>query len=218
MIASKDQSHVTGTVSTQREILMSKKALNKKNLTALGAEALAELLLEISRGNAAQQRRLRMELSANAGATDVAREIRKRFATLRRSTAFISWRQQSAFARELADLVGLIQMRVAPDDPSEAFELLWAFLQLAPSIYERCDESNGTIGGVMSDVMEVISDIAPQLNADGTTLADRVFEALQDNGYGEFDGAIPALAEAFGYMGLAHLKTLAQAAAATPVR
>ncbi len=131
-----------------------------------------------------------------------------------------TWRvtfASGSFARELADLVGLIQTRVAPDDPSEAFELLWAFLQLAPSIYERRDDSNGTIGGVMSDVMEVISDLAPQLATDGTTLADRVFEALQDNGYGEFDGAIPALSEAFGSDGLAHLKTLAQAAGTAPL-
>ncbi len=196
---------------------MSKKTLNKKNLIALGADNLAELLLEISRGNAAQQRRLRMELSANAGAADVARDIRKRFATIRRSTAFVSWRQQSAFARELADLIGMIQARVVPDDPGEAFELLWAFLQLAPSIFERSDDSNGTIGGVMSDAMEALSDLAPQLNVDSTILADRVFEALQDNGYGEFDGAIPALAEAFGSDGLAQLKTLAQTAEATPL-
>ena len=196
---------------------MSKKTLNKQNLTALGAEALAELLLEISRGNAAQQRRLRMELSANVGTADVARDIRKRFASLRRSTGFVSWRKKSSFARELADLVGLVQTRVAPEDPNEAFDLLWSFLQLAPSIYERCDDSSGVIGGVMSDAMEALSDLAPQLNIDGTILADRVFEALQDNGYGEFDGAIPALADAFGPDGLAHLKTLAQTAEAIPL-
>ena len=34
--------------------------LNAKNLEALGAEPLAELLIEISRGNAAAQRRLRL--------------------------------------------------------------------------------------------------------------------------------------------------------------
>ncbi|MBL4769402.1 MAG: hypothetical protein JKY94_17150, partial [Rhodobacteraceae bacterium] len=73
------------------------------------------------------------------------------------------------------------------------------------------------IGGVMSDAMEALSDLAPQLNIDGTILADRVFEALQDNGYGEFDRAIPALADAFGPDGLAHLKTLAQAAETTPL-
>ncbi|MEP3329727.1 DUF6880 family protein [Sedimentitalea sp.] len=196
---------------------MSKKTLNKTNLTALGADALAELLLDVTKGNAAQQRRLRMELSASAGTADVAGDIRKRCATLRRSTGYVSWRKKGAFARELSDLIGLIRTRVAPDDPGEAFDLLWSFLQLAPSIYERCDDSSGTIGSVMSDAMEHVSDLAPMLTTDCRALAERVFEALQDNGYGEFDGAIPALAEALGSDGLARLKDLAQAVEAEPL-
>lgn len=196
---------------------MSKKTLNKTNLTALGADALAELLLEVTRGNAAQQRRLRMELSATAGTADLARDIRKRFATLRRSTGYISWRKKSSFARELSDLTGLIRTRVAPDDPGEAFDLLWSFLQLAPSIYERCDDSSGTIGSVMYDAMEHVSDLAALLTTDRRALAERVFEALQGNGYGEFDGAIPALAEALGSDGLARLKDLAHAVEAEPL-
>ena len=43
-----------------------KKTLNAKNLEALGAERLAELLIEISAGNAAAKRRLRLELGGSA--------------------------------------------------------------------------------------------------------------------------------------------------------
>lgn len=43
---------------------MSKKFLNKSNLIALGAERLTGLLPEVTTGNAALQRRLRLELSA----------------------------------------------------------------------------------------------------------------------------------------------------------
>ena len=42
--------------------MASKKTLNAKNLEALGAARLAELLIEISLGNAASKRRLRLEL------------------------------------------------------------------------------------------------------------------------------------------------------------
>ncbi|WP_120632623.1 DUF6880 family protein [Ruegeria sp. EL01] len=196
---------------------MSRKTLNKNNLIALGAETLAELLLDITQGNATQQRRLRMELSAHVGASDVARDIRKRFSSLRRSTSYIEWRQQNAFARELSDLVDLIRARVAPDEPDEAFDLLWAFLSLAPSIYERVDDSHGTIGMVMSDAMEAISEAAPRLSIDGHTVAERVFEGLQDNGYGQFDGAIPALADALGTEGAERLKQLAWAVQDAPL-
>jgi hypothetical protein len=43
--------------------MASKKTLNAKNLEALGAERLAELLIEISSGSAAAKRRLRLELA-----------------------------------------------------------------------------------------------------------------------------------------------------------
>lgn len=43
--------------------MASKKTLNAKNLEALGAQRLAELLIEISTGDAAAKRRLRLELA-----------------------------------------------------------------------------------------------------------------------------------------------------------
>ena len=42
--------------------MAAKTALNAKNLEALGLERLAELLIEISAGNATAKRRLRVEL------------------------------------------------------------------------------------------------------------------------------------------------------------
>ena len=59
-----------------------KKTLNAKNLEALGAERLAELLIEISAGNAAAKRRLRLELAGAQSPAEVAREIRKRLSAI----------------------------------------------------------------------------------------------------------------------------------------
>jgi hypothetical protein len=44
--------------------MASKTALNAGNLEALGASRLAELLMEISKGDAAIKRRLRLELAS----------------------------------------------------------------------------------------------------------------------------------------------------------
>ena len=46
---------------------MSKKTLNKDNLAALGADRLADLLVEVSTGSADIKRRLRLELAPNLG-------------------------------------------------------------------------------------------------------------------------------------------------------
>ena len=67
------------------------KPLNAKNLEALGAARLAELLAEISAGNAAAKRRLRLELAAAQSPGDVAKEVRKRLTTIGRSRSFVDW-------------------------------------------------------------------------------------------------------------------------------
>ena len=48
--------------------MASKKTVNLANLEALGAKRLAEILLELGMGDAGVKRRLRLELSAEAGA------------------------------------------------------------------------------------------------------------------------------------------------------
>ena len=48
--------------------MASDKTLNAKNLAALGAERLAELLLELATGDAVAKRRLRLELDARTTA------------------------------------------------------------------------------------------------------------------------------------------------------
>ena len=69
----------------------SKKTLNAKNLEALGAERLAELLMEISRGNAAAKRRLRLELAGAQSPSEVAKEVRKRLTSIARSRSSVDW-------------------------------------------------------------------------------------------------------------------------------
>ena len=119
---------------------MSKKTLNKANLENLGADKLAALVMELVQGNAALQRRARMELSAAQGPKDVAADLRKRFASLRRSTSYLDWRKQRALVKDLESLLAMIETSILPHDAQDGFELLWSFLQLAPSIHERTDD------------------------------------------------------------------------------
>ena len=187
---------------------MSRKTLNKTNLERLGTAALADLVLDLVAGNAALQRQARMTLSAAQGPKDMAADIRKRFASLRRASGFLDWRKQHALVKELDALLDMIEARISPEDADTAFELLWSLLQLAPSIHERTDDSNGAVGDVMGRAVELIGVASPRIAADRNALAERVLEAVADADFGEFDGIIPATAEALGPEGLAHLKTV----------
>ena len=195
---------------------MAKKTLNAENLEKLGAGRLAALVMDLVRGSAALQRRARMELSAAQGTKEVAADLRKRFASLRRSTSYVDWRKQKAFVKDLTGLVAMIETGVAPFDADEAFDLTWSFLQLAPAIHARTDDSNGAVGQVMGEAMGILARISPRLTVKPSLLAERILEAVAEAGYGEFDGIIPAMAEALGPDGLNHLKAITEAWAGAP--
>lgn len=95
---------------------------------------------------------------------------------------------------------------MAEVDPAEALELMWQFMGLAEAVHERCDDSNGVIGNVFRAACCDLRPLASMAKPDPVALADRVFAALNENGYGQFDDLIEALVPALGDKGLDHLK------------
>ena len=190
---------------------MSKKTLNHANLAALGADRLAHLLMEISTGSADIKRRLRLELSHNLGAGELAHEVRKRLAAIRRSTTYVGWRKRRALIKDLGTQSAMITDKIAPEDPATAFDLLWEFVALAPSVFERVDDSRGEVGDVFRAALLRLGDIAPSAGVPPDDLAARTWHAVLDNSYGVFDGIIPLMAGALGGDGLAQLRDLVTA-------
>ncbi len=197
---------------------MSKKTLNSANLEALGAARLADLLIEVSAGSADIKRRLRFELVHNLGASELAHEVRKRLASLRKSKSYVGWRKRKAFLKDLDTQLVMITDKIAPDAPTLAFDLLWDFVDMAPSIYQRVDDSRGEVGAVFQQALEQFEPIAPLAMLDPNALAERVWGALQANEYGQWDGIISLTADALGEAGLSHLRSLVQAYGDAPVQ
>jgi hypothetical protein len=200
----------------QRVFMALEKTLNAKNLVALGADRLAELLLELAQSDAAMKRQLRLELASQAGSDDIAAEIRKRLATIAKSKSFVDWQKIRVLTRELDAQHAAILKHVAPTKPAEALDLLWRLLDMAPSLYERCDDSNGIIGDIMAKTLSNLGAVARSANLPIDKLADRVFASLCADDYGQFNGLIAQMAEALGKYGLGLLKTKFEALAATP--
>ena len=153
---------------------MSKKTLNKANLADLGSDRLADLLLEVSTGSADIKRRLRLALSHNLGVSELAHDVRKRLAALRKSKTHVSWRRRKSLVTDLTTQVSMIVDKIAPDDADVAFDLLWQFLELAPFIHVRADDRRGDIHDVFDGAIQHFEDIAPRAQLDVQTLADRV--------------------------------------------
>ena len=94
-----------------------KSTLNSKNLEALGAPRLAELLIELSTGNAASKRRLRHELAGTASTGEVVRETRKRLTSVARSRTYADWTKRRALVADLDTQRRAIVEQVAKADP-----------------------------------------------------------------------------------------------------
>ncbi|ARM90504.1 hypothetical protein RHEC894_CH04267 [Rhizobium sp. CIAT894] len=188
--------------------MAAKTTLNAKNLEALGAQRLAELLIEISTGSAAHKRRLRMELAGNHGSAEVAREVRKRLASIARARSFIEWHKVKAVNADLETQRSTIVTVVAADDPKEAFDLIWQFLAVAHTIFERSSSGDSVFIETFHQACADAGVIASAASIGVDILADKVFDALQDNDHGQYDPLIAEMVPALGKDGLERLKSL----------
>jgi hypothetical protein len=124
-----------------------------------------------------------------------------------KSRSFIDWRKIRELAQDLEHQRTAIILHIAPTKPDEAFDLLWHLLAMAPSIYKRCDDSNGAIGSVIGAALIDLGAVADQAKLEPHKLADRVFTGVCVNDYAQFDGLIALMADALGHQGLGILKT-----------
>ena len=197
--------------------MASKTTLNAKNLETLGAERLAELLIEISTGSAVAKRRLRLELAGAQSPKEAGREVAKRLTSIARARSFVNWQNRKPLVTDLESQLRAIREQIAPADPTEALALAWRFMQVATPLFERCDDSSRIVIGVFHDACALLGEIALAAGTPAAALADAALEALRDNGYGQYDGLIAILTPALGAEGLAHLKQRIEALSATPV-
>jgi hypothetical protein len=181
-------------------------SLNARSLEALGAARLAELLLQHTEGNAAARRALRLALAETRGPQEMAQEVRKRLATLDRSER---WLDRRAFAPVLAELDSqrqAIATAIGSQTPALAVELLWRLLELAPSLLDRVDDSDGAGLALFHRASADLGRLACQARLPAAALADQAAEAVLDNREGQYDLLVCHLAEALTPEGLRRLR------------
>lgn len=184
----------------------SKKTLNAANLERLGAERLAALMMEITEGQAAIKRRLRLELAGEAGPDDLASELDKRLASIAEKRTRITWRRYAEFTRELRQLRAAIAGPMAELNAFVALELLWRLLSLADPVMDRIDDSKGEVAAVFTAAVEDLGPLAIAARANPQGLADRVFETLTADTEGLMSGIVAAVLPALNDEAMASLR------------
>ncbi|MFO1079327.1 MAG: hypothetical protein U1E23_01685 [Reyranellaceae bacterium] len=192
-------------------------ALDLASLSDLGVERLAALLLEGAQADPALKRRLQLVLAARRGPAAAAHAIGQRLAALARARGFVDRRRTRGLAAELDEQRRAIVETVAPADPAEGLALMWRFLALADSVHDRCNDSSGVVQPVFHAAVADLATFAAAARPAPQDLAERVWEALQDNDYGQYDRLLSALAPSLGADGLALLRQRAAELASPPV-
>lgn len=185
-----------------------KTTLSAKSLEALGPERLAQLLMEISQGQPVFKRKLRMALAASQGGETLIRSVRKRLRELGRGESYIDWHKAKAFRAEIDGLRRVIFDDVGRTHPAEGVDLLWGFLGIASTCYNRCDDSHGYLSDTFAQAREDMGILARQTKLDAQILSQRIFKSYQDNGYGQYDRLISILAPSLEDDGLDVLRGL----------
>ena len=185
--------------------MVTNRKLTIETLTKLGARKLAELLIAEAAGN----RRLKqMATSTQDGPAALGAILRRRLVTLAKSRSMLPYDKGRELIAELDGLRTTIFETIGARDSELAFELLWKFLDLHPSILERVDDSSGRVGSVFRMACDDLGPLAQQARIEPQALAATVFEKITNNSYGIYDGLIVSLAVALGQKGRAALRAL----------
>ena len=179
-----------------------------ETLAKLGAHKLAELLIAEAAGNRRLKQTLNLAVSAKDAPAAVGAILRRRLVTLAKSRSMLSYDRGRELIAELDGLRATIIETIGTKDSELAFELLWEFLGLHPSILERVDDSSGRVGSVFRMACDGLGPLAQQAGIEPEVLAATVFEKVTSNSYGIYDGLVVSLAAALGQKGRAALRGL----------
>jgi len=196
----------------------SKKTLTAANLAALGAERLAELLIDVAEGHAQIKRRLRLELAAAVGADDLVSELVKRLEAVNDSRARIHWRKHKEFVRELDMLRGLIAGRLTALDPTPALPMMLGFVALAEGVSHRTADAKGEIEAVFDVAVDDLAAIAPLALPDPRALGDQLLDLLLHGRPGLGPRALKNVLPALGAEGVTRLRAQIETAMASQKR
>lgn len=187
----------------------------RSHLTGLGAETLADMLLDLAERDMALLRRL--DLAASATTTSPAEHagrLRQELRHVLRPRDFIPWDEAADWVEEVLDALEQIPPLIAQGEAAEAKSLVEAVLDDLPQALEQVDDSGGG-GTELLERAAALHLLACQaLRPDPMELAEELLEREWDDPFGTFNGASETYADLLGDAGLAAYRRLAEAALA----
>ncbi|CAM3134079.1 DUF6880 domain-containing protein [Paracoccus nototheniae] len=172
-----------------------KPTLSADTLKDLGADKLAQLVLEEAERNAGFRRQVKAALAGKSGPEAIAKLIDRRLSGLARAKSFIEWDKAHAFADDLRSLTDTITSELGPAAPALAIDRLLRFIATHEQVFERVDESSGRVQDVYYQAIAAIGGLVQSLTApDADLLPDKIMAALGESTHGYLADVTDAVA------------------------
>lgn len=162
-----------------------KPTLSTDKLKELGAEKLAQLVLEEAERNAGFRRQVKAAMAGKSGPEAIARLIDRRLSGLERAKSFIEWDRTRAFAEDLRSLTDTITSELGPTASELATDRLLRFIATHEQVFERVDDSSGRVQDVYYQAIAATGDLAPRLPGPAAdALPGKIMAALGESSHG----------------------------------
>ena len=185
-----------GETVSNRDLPMARKpALTTEKLKDLGADKLAQLVLDEAERNAGFRRQVKAALAGKSGPEAIAKLIDRRLSGLARAKSFIEWDKARAFADDLRSLTDTITSELGPAAPALAIDRLLRFIATHELVFERVDDSSGRVQDVYYQAIHATGDSAASLPVpEADALPEKIMTALGESTHGYLADVTEAVA------------------------
>lgn len=185
----------------------------RAHLLGLGAEALADMLLDLAERDPALLRRLDLAASAAcAPAAEHEAKLRKALLDGLRPRRYVDYAEAGGWTDEFLDTLEQIPALIAGGAAGRAKDLLETVLDELPGALEQVDDSDGGGMEILERAAALHLEACRALRPDPLALAAELFERGWDDEFGIFDRADETYGELLGEAGLAEYRRFAEAA------
>ncbi|WP_171177839.1 DUF6880 family protein [Ruegeria sp. HKCCD8929] len=162
-----------------------KPALSVDKLKDLGTAKLAQLVLDEAERNAGFRRQVKAALAGKSGPEAVAKLIDRRLSGLERAKSFVDWDKARAFRDDLRNLIDTITAELGPGAPALAIDRLLRFIATHERVFERVDDSSGSIQDVYYLAIAATGDLSKKLTGpEADLLPEKVMAMLGESSHG----------------------------------
>jgi len=180
--------------------------ITEEQLVAAGVKKLSKILLSLYTSNPNLQKQLDIIFAGlEENSKKLISAIKHEISSLKRSTGFVDYYGSDVLADRLDQLRLRIMEDLTEKSLEDALKLMRNFLNLHAKTIERCDDSNGTVAGVFTEVCKDLGEIYAKASKPVEEVAETVFDIFMKDDYSVCSDVIINFKEALGKEGLSLL-------------